>query len=369
MKIALFNWRDLHHPKAGGAEVATHQLASELTKRGHEVTWFTSCFEGASTREVRDGYRVLRSGSEVTCRFHALRWLHKNRDVVDVAIDEVNTLPFLSRLILKDRVVVWMHQLAREVWISEAPVPIGHVGYVLEPALLAIYKNTPIVTISESSAASFRAFGLRGPVHVAEISLRPPAETSGEPVPGRIGYVGRIAPSKRIDHMIRALAIVSQTIAHAELVIVGAGGEQETSRLQKLARDLQVEGRVRFMGRLSSEERDAVMGSMDVFVMASQREGWGLVVSEAARYGVPSVVYPVAGLVDAVQNEVTGIVTDRQDPQELARGIQRMITDRALRERFGRAAMEYLYQFDNERFVGRFEKVLEGVARSSSYMS
>jgi glycosyltransferase involved in cell wall biosynthesis len=358
VKIALFNWRDLHHPKAGGAEVATHRLASGLAARGHDVTWITSAYPGARSGEPRDGYHVVRAGSEVTCRFHGLKWLFDRRNEIDVVIDEVNTLPFLSRLVYPRRVVVWMHQLAREVWRAEAPGIVGAIGYALEPALMAIYARTPIVTISQSSAASFREFGLHGPIHVAEISLEPPSSVAGAPQAGLVGYVGRLAPSKRVDHIIRALAVVRRDLPFAELAIVGSGSDRETARLTALARDLEVETAVRFYGRVSSEKRDQITRTFDVVAMASLREGWGLVVSEAARYGVPGVVYPVPGLIDAVADGKTGIIADAQTPQALAEGLLRIIKDRTFRDALGAQAMQYLLQFDDERFVGRFEKIL-----------
>jgi glycosyltransferase involved in cell wall biosynthesis len=357
MRIAIFNWRDFRHPKGGGAELATHQLAHGLAKRGHSVTWFTSHYAGAQLEEICDGYRIVRRGSELTCRFYGLLWLYSNRHNFDVVIDEVNTLPFLSRFVFGKRVVVLMHQLAREVWIAEAPPVLGHIGYAAERLFLSIYQNVPIVTISESSAASFREFGLRGKVHVAEIALRPPAAAS-TPVAGRIGYVGRIARSKRLDHIVRALAIVRKDAPHAHLTIVGSGSEKELRRLTALVYELGLQDAVTFCGRVDDNTRDALMSSFEMLVMTSLREGWGLVVSEAARFAVPSVVYPVAGLVDSVVEGKTGLVAASETPDALARCIVTLLRDREARNSLGLAAMEYLRIFDEDRFVGRWERVL-----------
>jgi len=364
VNIAVFNWRDLQHPKHGGAEVATHLLASRLAQRGHRVTLVTSIYPGAKSHQQFGEYDIVRFGNEVTCRFHALSWLRRQRDI-DIAIDEVNTLPFLSRLAMPDRVVVWMLQLAREVWLAEAPPVLGHIGYLTEPALLSIYRHSPIVTISQSSAASFRQMGMCGPIEVAEISLQPPLEGPFAPVPGLIGYVGRLAPSKRIDHLISAVALLAERVPQARLAIVGAGSEREEARLRRHAALLGIAKRVTFAGRVSSEERDRLMSGMDVLALTSMREGWGLVVSEAARFGVPSVVYPVAGVVDSVSNGKTGLVTARENPADLASALEKIIRDRPLRERLGKNAADYLHQFDEERFIGRFESVLRRVARRS----
>lgn len=361
MNIVIFNWRDLNHPKAGGAEVATHQLAHGLVRRGHRVTLFTSAHARAFGADQCDGYDVIRKGSELTCRFHGLLWLLRNRHRFDVVIDEVNTLPFLSRLVAGNRVVLWMHQLAREVWLAEAPAIIGPAGYLLERIMLRLYRTVPVVTISESSAKSFRQYGLKGPMHVCEIALQPAVE-KGEPRIGRIGYVGRLARSKRIDHIIRATAILRRSL-DVGLVIVGTGSERELKRLKTTVREYGVEQNVIFAGKASNVERDEWMRSLDVLAMTSMREGWGLVVSEAARYQVPSVVYPVAGLVDSVVNGRTGIVVSNETPAELADAIMQLIRDRDKRDALGRGAGDYLDNFTDERFVGRFERVLFSIAR------
>ena len=361
MRIAIFNWRDLGAPKSGGAEVATDQLARGLTRRGHAVTWFTSTHRGVSPVERRGGYTVLRAGSELTCRIFGFLWLLRNRKNVDVVIDEVNTLPFLSRLVARRRHMVWMHQLAREVWLMEAPPVVGRIGYAVEPLLMSIYRDAPIATISDSSAQTFRDFGLRGPITVAEISLRPAAERFGSPEPGLIGYVGRVAPSKRIDHLIRAIALLRRDGIKARLLVVGSGPEREFVRLKSTAQEFRVLDAVQFTGRISHDERDRAMAQLDVLAMTSVREGWGLVVSEAARYGVPSVVYPVPGLVDAVHNGITGIVVPAQTPQALANGCRTLIRDRVLRDRLGAAAAENLLAYDEERFVGSIEKLLQSL--------
>jgi glycosyltransferase involved in cell wall biosynthesis len=365
VRVVIFNWRGPASPKGGGAEHVTDVLASGLAARGHMVTWFTSRADGEPAQEVRSGYTMLRAGSEVTCRLHAAAWLVRNRDACDVIVDEVNTLPFLSPWIAGRRVVLWIHQLAREVWNAEAPAAIGWLGRLMERPMLSIYTRTPLVTGAPSSAESFGKLR-SGPIRIVEYPL-PRPEAMSVPARNLIGYVGRIAPSKRIDHIIRALERVRQGVPDARLSIVGAGDRAETARLRKIVAQLGLDSAVTFHGRVPMDERDALMRSFDVLALASLREGWGLVVSEAARFGVPSVVYPVAGLVDSVQDGRTGIVVPAEQPQALADGLTRVLSNRALRNELGLQAMRFLEPFTEERFVERFEQVLlERAARADS---
>ena len=96
MKILILNWRDIRSPRAGGAELLTHEIAAAWSQRGDQVTLFTSRGAGAPAREEIDGVHVVRRGSELTTRFFAPRSL--GRQSWDVIVEEINTLPYFSPL-------------------------------------------------------------------------------------------------------------------------------------------------------------------------------------------------------------------------------------------------------------------------------
>jgi glycosyltransferase involved in cell wall biosynthesis len=354
--VAFFGWRDLRDPRAGGAELYTHDLLKTLAQAGYRCTLFVSHAKGLPEREEREYYTVIRRGNRVTCRFHAAAWLARHRDEVDCVIDELSTLPFLSCLVAPDKTTVMVHQLAREVWWYEAPRPVAFVGHALEPMMVRIYRNAPVVTVSKSSAASLREMGLRGPIEIIENPLLPPIDAALEPVRGRIGYVGRLTPSKRVDHIVRAFASLAARRPDAELWIVGGGPEHTLESLRSLASELGCGDRVRFTGFIPSAERDAILASLDCLVMASVREGWGRVVSEAARYGVPSVGYDVYGLRDAIVDGETGLLVREQRPEALAGAIERVLDDPSLRNRLGAAAAQYLRGFSYDVFEERVRR-------------
>lgn len=358
MRIAIFNWRDLGHPKAGGAELSTHRLAKGLAERGHEVQWFASAFEGGPRVCHRDGYKIVRRGNEITCRAHAALWLHRNKGKIDIVVDEVNTLPFFSPWITPKRVVLWMHQLAREVWLAEAPFLLGALGYFSERWMLKLYSRVPIITVSNSSAASIRGYTGTDKIAVAENALEPPIGVSQDIVPGRLTYVGRLTPSKRVGDIVRALPMIRAKFPFAHLMIVGRGNQKYVASLMRLAKQLNVSDAVRFLGRVTDSQRDTVLKSTDILLMASLREGWGLVVSEAARYAIPSVVYPVDGLIDSVVHCKTGLITDTQNCEALSSGVSELLSDRGKRDELGRNAMEYIRPYTLERFLDRFEGFL-----------
>jgi glycosyltransferase involved in cell wall biosynthesis len=362
--IAFFGWRDLRDPRAGGAELYTHDLLKTLAQAGYRCTLFVSHAKGLPEREEREYYTVIRKGNRVTCRFHAAAWLARNNDDVDCVIDELSTLPFLSRFVARDKTIVLVHQLAREVWWYEAPRPLAVVGYVLEPLMVQIYRNAPVISVSRSTAASLREMGLRGPIEIIENPVRPPVEAIPSPVRGRIGFVGRLTPSKRVDHIVRAFAMLSARRPEAELFIVGGGPEATIESLKVLAQQLGCASRVHFTGFIPGAQRDEILASLDCLVMASVREGWGRVVSEAARYRVPSVGYDVYGLRDAIVDGKTGLLVADQRPEALAIAIERVIDDAALRNQLGAAAAEYLRGFNYDVFEERVRRYFAKLHRS-----
>ena len=164
LRILAYNWRDLAHPQAGGAEVYLQSVAHEWVRCGHEVTIFCSAVDGMPARELADGVEIIRRGGRLGVYREARRyWRRDGEGQYDLVVDCVNTRPFLSpRFVRNVPVVAVIHQVAREIWRYETPWPISILGrYLLEPAWLRAYRDVPVVTVSESSRESLADYGLR----------------------------------------------------------------------------------------------------------------------------------------------------------------------------------------------------------------
>ena len=80
LRILVFNWRDLAHPRAGGAEVHLQSVAREWVKCGHEVTIFCAAVDGRPAREFVDGVQIIRRGGRLGVYRQARRLLAGGRD-------------------------------------------------------------------------------------------------------------------------------------------------------------------------------------------------------------------------------------------------------------------------------------------------
>jgi len=309
LRILIFNWKDMSHPAAGGAEVYTEGFARELAARGHRITLFVSAVAGRPAEEMVEGVRIVRRGGRLGV-YRAARqfWQRDGRGKFDVVIDEVNTRPFLTPRYIRDTpVVALIHQIAKEVWKYEVPAPIGLVGrYVFEPLWLRSYRRTPVMTDSPSSAASLVPYGIEHamPLPIGAAPIERP-EVDKEPVP-TVVFVARLVESKRPHHVMKAFAQVRARVPDAQLWMIGDGPFR--ARLEAEA----VPG-AQFLGRVSTREREERMARAHVLVAASVREGWGLTISEAAALGTPSIGYRAPGLVDSVPESGGHLVDENPD--------------------------------------------------------
>jgi glycosyltransferase involved in cell wall biosynthesis len=317
MRILIFNWKDLAHPAAGGAEVFTERVARELVRRGHTVTLFAAAVTGKPARENVEGVEIVRRGGRLGVYREARRfWKEQRAHEYDVVVDEINTRPFLTPRFVRDTpVVALIHQLAREIWFYETPWPVAVLGrYVLEPWWLRAYRNVPALTVSESSAESLRRYhGWRNVTVLPEGHTPHPVPDVAKESEPTVVFLGRLVPMKRPADAVAALRALRDRVPDARLWVIGEGPLRE--RLQR-----ERTPGVELFGRVSGEELRERLARAHVHTATAVREGWGLNVSEAAACGTPSIGYAVPGLVDSIR-ESGGALVD-PNPAALAEGLR-----------------------------------------------
>lgn len=322
MRILFLNWRDIRNPEAGGAEVVTHEIGKRWVAQGHEVTLYTSGYPGAPKTEIVDGVRIRRMGRLRKGTFH----LRVQRELArlngfDVVIDEINTVPFFTPLWKRlPPCVALIHQLAADVWDAELPAPLAALGKRLEPRMLGLYEDVPVVTVSESTREDLLNLGLRK-VHIIPNGRdNPPTlRVEKEAVP-TVLFVGRLARNKRPDHAIDVFRHVQRALPTAQLWVVGQG--PMASKLRK-----RLPQGAEMLGRLPRHELYRRMSRAHCLLVTSVREGWGLVVVEANSVGTPVIGYDVPGVRDSVRDGLTGLLARSNQPERLADRALNLLTD------------------------------------------
>ncbi|MET8149506.1 glycosyltransferase family 4 protein [Actinoplanes sp. NPDC049668] len=324
MRILVLNWRDLKHPAAGGAEVYTEQVLRRWARAGHEVTLFAAAVAGEPAAELVDGYRVVRAGSRFTVYREARRWWRRyGRGRYDVVIDETNTVPFHAHEWVDDgaRTVALVHQTCEEIWHHNAPPLAAQLGrYLLEPYWLRRLAGSPILAVSDSTRDALARFGARDVTVVPEGYESPAVlpSVAKETLPTAV-FCGRMVSYKRPWDVIEAVRSARREIPGLRLWMIGGG-----PMLAKL-RAAAPEG-VEFLGRVSEAEKHDRMARAHIHLATSVREGWGLVVTEAAALGTPTIAYDVPGLRDSTR-AARGVVVP-PEPAALARRLAELLPAR-----------------------------------------
>lgn len=321
MKILLFSWRGPGHPNAGGAEASTYEHAKRWVKVGHKVTLFTSFYPGAKRIDSLDGVKIIRSGRQVFgVHFEAIKWyLMENHQDFDLVIDQFHGIPFFIPLFVRKKKLAFIHEVTKEVWqLNPWSTPFNLIpsilGTTLEPLIFKfLYKNITFMTVSDSTKADLISWGLPSKnifvVHNGitrpKINRLPPKEKRKTLI-----FLGAISKDKGIEDALTVFSIINNKEKDWNFWIVGRSEFRYENYLKKLSKKLGLEGKLKFWGFVSERKKFELLAKAHILVNPSIREGWGLVVIEAAAVGTPTVGYNVPGLRDSIQNNKTGILTD-----------------------------------------------------------
>jgi glycosyltransferase involved in cell wall biosynthesis len=357
MNIIWFTWKDLDNPLAGGAEVVNEELAARLAADGHNVTFLTSGFQGAAESASRRGFNIIRTGKRFTTYLTSARYYLKHRAELapDLVIDECNTMPYFAGRYSGVRTVMFFHMLCREIWFYEFPWPLATIGWVLEPIYLRLLEpKDEVITVSESTRRDLIRHGFRSSkisiiseaTHLAGITDL--AAGTKFPEPTMLAH-GSVRPMKRTLDQVKAFEIAKHSVPNLKLIVSGDHSGAYGSMVAEYCRTSSFAADIRVLGRTSDAQKRELMERCHVIAVTSVKEGWGLIVTEAASQGTPAVVYDVDGLCDAVQDGRTGIVTRTNTPAALAEAVVKLLSDSERYAEYRRQGWQWSKELTFER--------------------
>lgn len=332
MNILILNWRDVRHPKSGGAELVTMEHAKGWAAAGHRVTWLTASYSGSKKESIVEGVHFVRRWGSHTVYLYTPFYLLANARLIDVIVDEVHGFPFFSPLLIRKPVVVFIHEIAGEIWDFMFPFPKNIIGKFLEHWYFRLYRHCLFWTDAPSTISELVERGIPRdqctaiPCPIVKDEYLVPKAQRKEKAPTYV-FISRVVRMKGVEEIIKAFAFIGRSQETAKLWIIGSG---ETLYMKELRREMQeygIEKQVEFFGAVSEKRKFELLSRAHVLLHASVKEGWGLVVLEAALVGTPSVVYNVGGLRDVVQNGKTGIVIANNSPQTMAEETIKLVGD------------------------------------------
>ncbi len=361
--MAFLSWRDTRNPEGGGAERALEEVAEGLAERGARVTVFCAAHAGAPDVEVHRGVRFVRRGSKRSVYAQGMLALargHLGR--ADVVVDVQNGIPFFSRLVTGKPIIVLVHHVHREQWPIVYPGTTGKVGWWIESRLAPrLYAAQQYVTGSVATREELVRLGVDAErIEIVRYGTdrQRPSHTPKSAHPS-VCVVGRLVPHKQVEHAIDAVADLRREIPDLTLTVVGSGWWD--ARLHEHAATRGACEYVEFTGQIDERAKEAVYERSWVLALPSLKEGWGLVVGEAALAGTPSIAYAAAGGTrESIEDEVSGLLVDSYP--EFVEGLRRLLTDHDLRGRLGAGAREIGARFTWADTRSAFARVVARVA-------
>ena len=342
MRICLV-YDCLYPYTVGGAERWYRNLGERLAAAGHEVTYVTLRQWPRGERPGVPGVNVVAVGPRLKLYaagrrrvlpplvFGAGVLAHLLRRGGRYELVHTASFPYFSvlaaraaQLVRRFRLFVDWHELwTREYWLEYGGPLAGRLGWRVQRLCVRVPHRA--FCFSRLHERRLREQGFGGEVQVLEGEyagpLEPPSPKPAEPV---VVFAGRHIPEKRADAVVGAVARARDRLPALRAQIFGDGPERP--ELVRLVRRLGLDGAVELPGFVAAERVAAALRHALCLVLPSQREGYGLVVVEAAAMGTPAVV--VAGAdnaaVELVADGENGFVAASASAEDLAAAIVRV---------------------------------------------
>jgi len=335
----------LYPHTVGGAERWYRDLAERLAAEGHDVTYLTlRQWPRGERAQIDARVRVQTAGPRMALYTASgrrrtlpplvfglgvlVRLLRDGRryDVVHTC-----SFPYFSLLAANavrplrrfELVVDWFEVWSDAYWRDYLGAVGGRVGALVQRLCARVSQRA--ICFSELHAARLRAEGLRGPVTVLRGlyagSTEPAAPQAVAPI---VLFAARLIPEKQVTLAVAAMALAARRIEGLRGEFLGEGPERAALDAAIVEHGLQ--GIVTARGFAATETVDAEMRRAMCMLVTSRREGYGLVVVEAAARATPSVV--LAGednaATELIVDGVNGVIAERADPEAIAAAIVRV---------------------------------------------
>lgn len=182
-----------------------------------------------------------------------------------------------------------------------------------------------------------------------------------------LGTIARLDPVKNQTMMLEAFAGVLNTHPNAWLLMVGDGPDRD--RLEALAEQLDITGRVKFVG--FKNQPIAYLSAMNGFLLSSHTEGTSMTLLEAMSLGIPTVATRVGGNPEIIDNERTGLLTPAGDAAAFQAAIVRLLDDPILAQSLSEAAIQrfkrdFSVQSMQASYAGLYRRILKRSAAAAT---
>lgn len=367
MRILLLNYE--FPPLGGGAATASAEIAKHLARRGVEVAVLTSHFKGLPRKEERDGYTIYRvpamrrkmdrcsvpqMGAYIAgAALPALRLASSFKPDLMHVFFGMPTGP-VGLLVNRLKGVPYLLSLRGDDVPGRQEGSLAFAHRMMRPLTRRVWSGASKLVVNGEGLHERAKATLPGAVidlvpNGIDLDLFHPGDKvatgQADRSTVRLLFVGRLHSQKGLSHLLQALAHLGSTAQQRlQLDLVGSGPAEE--ELRALAGRLGLTRRVRFHNWAPRSEIACFYQEADLFVFPSYEEGMPNVVLEAMACGLPVIASDIPGVRGLVHDRVNGLLVPPADSLALARALNVLIADDALRHYMGHKSSELAPNYD-----------------------
>ncbi len=381
MKILIAS--DLHYPTINGVATFARNLARGLADHGHEVLVIAPSQTGKKCKEVDGNHVIIRTASvpfpfyqNYKVSLNPAREVKKIIDDFDPDVIHIQMLMWIGQAAMKYGnkygipIVSTNHAMPENLMDNlRLLAPVSRpINYILKAYGARFHSKADFITMPTQSAIEmFNVEKITTPMDAVSNGIDLSRFTVGraddelyerfgipkdQPV---ISYVGRLDAEKHLPVLMRAFVRVLSIMPHVHLLIVGDGTERLA--LQAMAHDMGIERNVTLTGRVSDEDLVELHKVGTVFCMPSPAELQSIATLEAMASGQPIVAVNAGALGELCQNERNGYLTEQDNDEMIANGLQAIVADESLRAEMSEQSLAIARTHDLQTTLKRFEGI------------
>jgi len=365
-------------PHWGGLEVVAYHVASQMAKRGHNVNVVTSAprcnssilEENVNVHRVSVSFKVFNTPLSLEA-YRVCKILAEHADLIHTYAYPVY-FSDISKLIAAKRGIPLVLE-----WVMDPRESQTYKQSLLARLVTDMYfkihgdmvfdKASVIIVPSEQ----FKERVIRYGVSKDKIQVIPCGIDTNIFSPGRLTtklqkntkfmilFVGRISEQKGLDILLKALPRVLKEHPDTSLIVIGLCDQMHFWR--RIQKDLaMVRGHVRFLENVTRSQLISYYRAAEVLAFPSRYESFGMVPIEAMACGTPVVGTPVGISAGIVRQ--AGILVNREDPENLAEALNRILSEPHLRQKLSRKSLQAVSdEYCWERIIDKYEDTYQSI--------
>jgi glycosyltransferase involved in cell wall biosynthesis len=354
MKIDVYCYDDINNPRCGGGGAYRELVVHQHIAKRHKVRFFTGNFKGAKSFSEQNfvythlglsfSYLLSRISFSIAA---TARSFFSDADIIAIPYSIYS--PVLTFLFKPDKTVILFFHITGKETIRKYGI-IGYLPWCAEKLVLGIARN--FITLTDSMARDLLRQKRTLSVKAGYVSFNTSLSTEDQTDGKFILCFGRIdIHMKGIDILVSAFEKIAPLFPVYKLIIAGRGKEKDITWLKQRIDSSPQRSDIQCLTNVDEATKKNLFHNATFVCMPSRFEGWNIAAIEAAACSRATLGTRIHGLTDAIQENVTGLLVEPENIDELAEKMSVLLSDTSLREKLGKNGFKWSEQFSLERIV------------------